>query len=58
MHRRGHLSTKIANVKLRPAPASTGGRDRKSPSPMNAMDEEMLRRAWEGAEGESVSDVI
>jgi hypothetical protein len=62
--RRGHLSFKIPNVKLRPAPSriaesSTAGsrhgkgkaRDR-SQSPENLMDREMVRRLYVDDEGE------
>lgn len=52
MNRRGHLSSKIPNVKLRPARGGSTLK-RKEPSPMNESDEdEILRSAWQGAEGE------
>lgn len=50
MNRRGHLSSKVPNVKLRPARGGSTFK-RKEPSPMNEDDEEVLRQAWEGAEG-------
>ncbi|WVN85237.1 uncharacterized protein L203_100382 [Cryptococcus depauperatus CBS 7841] len=49
MNRRGHLSTKIPQVKLRPAPARAPNAERES-SPINKMDEEILRMALLEAE--------
>ncbi|OCF35397.1 hypothetical protein I316_02947 [Kwoniella heveanensis BCC8398] len=65
MNRRGHLSTKIPQVKLRPAPApnngagggsssARGGKNREA-SPLNMMDEEIMRRALADAEDEETS---
>lgn len=56
MNRRGHLSSKIPNVKIRPAPAPSASTRRRSArhheeQEMSAMDAEILRQAWEGAEG-------
>ncbi|WVR05087.1 hypothetical protein IAU60_002099 [Kwoniella sp. DSM 27419] len=64
MNRRGHLSTKIPQVKLRPAPAagasSHAGSSRakgktRQVSPHNMMDEEILRQAMAEAEDEETS---
>jgi hypothetical protein len=52
MNRRGHLSSKVPNVKLRPARGGSTLK-RKEPSPNNEEDEEILRDAWQGAEGQS-----
>lgn len=58
MNRRGHLSHKVPNVKLRPAPAmgvtTSRSKDKQKEVVINAMDEEVLRRAWDAAEGEDV----
>ena len=56
MNRRGHLSSKIPNVKLRPAPAVNNARTRgnmRSPSPLTGMDAVIHQRELEGEEGES-----
>ncbi|WVW83245.1 hypothetical protein I302_105264 [Kwoniella bestiolae CBS 10118] len=54
MNRRGHLSTKVPQVKLRPAPAGSS-RKAKEASPINKHDEEILRRAMAHAEDEESS---
>lgn len=57
MNRRGHLSHKVPNVKLRPAPPPGATRSRgkaadRDGSPFRSMmDEEILRQAMEGEEG-------
>lgn len=53
--RRNHMSTKVPNVKIRPAPANVNASKKREASPMNAMDQEMFERAWAGAEGKSDS---
>ncbi|WRT67010.1 uncharacterized protein IL334_003976 [Kwoniella shivajii] len=55
MNRRGHLSTKIPQVKLRPAPAGTSNRKTREASPINKVDEEIMRRALADAEDEESS---
>ena len=56
MNRRGHLSHKIPNVKLRPAPAPSASKGKpREASPLNAMDEQIMQRAWEEAEDEEMS---
>ncbi|WVF72304.1 hypothetical protein IAT40_007117 [Kwoniella sp. CBS 6097] len=71
MNRRGHLSTKIPQVKLRPALApnvnarpnaaggssssTRGGGKNREASPLNMMDEEIMRRALADAEDEESS---
>ncbi|WWD15806.1 hypothetical protein CI109_100230 [Kwoniella shandongensis] len=63
MNRRGHLSSKIPQVKLRPVPIGAGaggssssrsGKQREA-SPMNEMDQEILRRAMADTEDEETS---
>ncbi|WWD01536.1 hypothetical protein V866_008481 [Kwoniella sp. B9012] len=54
MNRRGHLSTKIPQVKLRPAPAGSSRKTREA-SPINKIDEEIMRRALADAEDEESS---
>ncbi len=61
MNKRKHnLSFKIPNVKLRPAPQqsekSSSSKRRHEPEERerNAMDEEILKQAWEGADGQSL----
>nr|XP_018263947.1 uncharacterized protein I303_03824 [Kwoniella dejecticola CBS 10117]OBR86105.1 hypothetical protein I303_03824 [Kwoniella dejecticola CBS 10117] len=49
MNRRGHLSTKVPQVKLRPAPAGSSRRTKEA-SPINMVDEEIMRRALADAE--------
>lgn len=54
MNRRGHLSSKVPNVKLRPAPAGSAARTRgqqRSPSPLTGMDAVIQQREMEGEEG-------
>jgi DNA replication regulator DPB11 len=63
MNRRGHLSSKIPNVKLRPVPAASTSTSTSSKSrnknatrdPLNAMDEELIRRLGEDMEDEDES---
>jgi hypothetical protein len=52
MNRRGHLSSKIPNLKLRPASSALPSKTREA-DPLNAMDAELKQRAWLVAEGES-----
>ncbi|WWC69573.1 uncharacterized protein I206_103516 [Kwoniella pini CBS 10737] len=54
MNRRGHLSTKIPQVKLRPAPVGSSRRAKEA-SPINMIDEEIMRRALADAEDEETS---
>jgi hypothetical protein len=53
MNRRGHLSNKIPNVKLRPVPSAPATRTRnaRSPSPLTGMDAVIHRQELEGEEG-------
>jgi hypothetical protein len=51
MNRRGHLSSKIPNVKLRPASSAQPSKTREA-DPLNAMDQEMLDRVLAEADGE------
>jgi hypothetical protein len=56
MNRRGHLSSKIPNVKLRPVPVGVPARTRgvrRSASPLSGMDAIINRREMEGEEGAS-----
>ncbi|KAK8869919.1 hypothetical protein IAR55_000487 [Kwoniella newhampshirensis] len=58
MNRRGHLSSKIPQVKLRPVPAASSSSrsgKRREASPMNKMDEEIIRRALADTEDEETS---
>lgn len=51
MNRRGHMSNKIPNVKLRPASSALPTKPREAET-LNAMDQEMLKRLADQAEGE------
>ncbi|WWC85363.1 uncharacterized protein L201_000226 [Kwoniella dendrophila CBS 6074] len=55
MNRRGHLSTKVPQVKLRPAPAGPSSRIQREASPINKIDEEIMRRALADPEDEESS---
>ncbi|KAK4687729.1 DNA replication regulator DPB11, partial [Tremellales sp. Uapishka_1] len=57
LNRRNHLSVKIPNVKLRPAPAESKRPKRKQREDegLNAMDAEIFERAWENADDEETS---
>lgn len=56
MNRRGHLSTKLPNVKLRPAPAASVSRARQGEASTSiAADDELLRQAWGGADTEDAA---
>jgi hypothetical protein len=52
LNRRGHLSSKVPNVKLRPSSSALPSKVREA-EPRNAMDEELQRRAWEAGDGKS-----
>jgi len=52
MNRRGHMSHKIPNVKLRPVPTATRTRgNQRSASPLTGMDAVIHQREIQGEEG-------
>lgn len=53
LNRRGHLSSKVPNVKLRPSSSALPSKVHEA-EPRNAMDQELQRRAWEAGDGKSL----